>query len=300
MPRTKNNSLDYFPLDTSFFSDSRIRRLRARFGSDGPLFLIYIFCRCYGEDGYYVKADNDFFEDAALDIGCSVEKIGLMLDYLLDRSLLDSKSFNTVKVLTSHGIQAQYQKSKKGCKRDIEVMETLWLLNSEETEGFIKVRGKNYNSEKNRYNSEKKSDNSEKYPQSKVKESKVKHSLRSVTRAHESAGGMHGSGVSIHPTFEQVLEYAKYRGAEQCAKPFFDYYSAANWRDSQNIPVYNWKQKFIVWQMWEEEKQKRIGSRKKNNYVFDPTPSDERIQENNDWLDKFLAEQRKKEEQKGD
>lgn len=140
MPRVKNDSLRYFPLDVNFFSDNRMRRMAGRFGADGPMFYLYILSRVYGGQGYYVVADDDFLEDAALDLHCSTEKIGLMLNYLLGRSLLDDKSFSTVKVLTSHGIQAQYQESMSGLRRDVEVDETLWILDDSETEGFIKVR----------------------------------------------------------------------------------------------------------------------------------------------------------------
>lgn len=197
MSRTKDNSLDYFPLDVDFFSDPRIRRLQGRFGSDGPLFLIYIFCHCYGNKGYYIEANEDFCEDAAIDIGCSVEKIGLMLNYLLDRSLLDSTSFNTVKVLTSHGIQAQYQKSKKGCKRDIVVDGTLWLLDESETEGFVKVRSKMDNSEKKEHFSGKKDDISGKYPQSKGEERKEKERKKDIYEASEDGpeGDRHDLGT---------------------------------------------------------------------------------------------------------
>ena len=44
--------------------------------------------------------------------------------------------------------------------------------------------------------------------------------------------------------------------AEELAKPFFDYYAAANWRDSENKPVYNWQQKFIAWKQRDEEKKR--------------------------------------------
>lgn len=71
-----------------------------------------------------------------------------------------------------------------------------------------------------------------------------------------------GSGVIQRPTFEQVLEFAKSRSAEQCARPFFDYYDAAGWRDGQNAPVYSWRQKFITWQMREERQQKKDGKKK--------------------------------------
>lgn len=139
MSRHRKAGLGYFPLDTGFFEDKRIRRLTARFGADGPLFYIYVLCKAYAS-GYCVDYSTDFEEDAALDLGCSAEKIGLMLHYLLDKSLLDSTLFNTVKVLSSHGIQSQFQAIKKSLKRDVEVDSSSWILEKSETEGFIKVR----------------------------------------------------------------------------------------------------------------------------------------------------------------
>ena len=138
MGRRKKKGLSYFPLDCGLFTDRRIRRLIGKFGPDGALFYIYILCECY-TNGYYVEYTDTFRDDAAADLGCSAEKIGLMVNYLLDMSLLDRPLFNTVKVLSSHGIQAQYQECCKGLRRDIEVEERLWVLR-EETLGFIKVR----------------------------------------------------------------------------------------------------------------------------------------------------------------
>lgn len=56
------------------------------------------------------------------------------------------------------------------------------------------------------------------------------------------------------PTLEQVMEVAKLRGCPECAKPFFDYYAAAGWRDGEGKPVFNWQQKFVLWQMREENR----------------------------------------------
>ncbi len=56
------------------------------------------------------------------------------------------------------------------------------------------------------------------------------------------------------PALEQVMEVAKLRGCPECAKPFFDYYAAAGWRDSEGKPVFNWQQKFVLWQMREENR----------------------------------------------
>lgn len=240
MSRTKDNSLDYFPLDVTFFSDRRIRRLQARFGSDGPMFLIYIFCRCYGGNGYYLDANNDFYEDAAIDIGCSVEKIGLMLNYLFDRSLLDSKSFNTVKVLTSHGIQAQYQKSKKGCKRDVVVDETLWVLDSEETEGFIKTRKDIINCEKKSDNSEKYNDKSEKYTQSKVKESKEKETK-------DISADKPQTHRFIPPTVEEVRAYCQQRKNRVDPERFVAFYKSKGWMIGKS-KMKDWKSAVITWE----------------------------------------------------
>lgn len=158
MGRQKKAGLSYFPLDTSFFEDKRIRRLVSRFGSDGPTFYLYVLCMAYS-NGYYVAVDDDFLDDAALDLNCSAEKIGLMLHYLLDKSLLDSTLFSTVKVLSSHGIQTQYQAIKKSLKRDIEVDGNSWILEESETEGFIKVR---FNDDKYEKNKDKSGINSDK------------------------------------------------------------------------------------------------------------------------------------------
>ena len=71
------------------------------------------------------------------------------------------------------------------------------------------------------------------------------------------------------PTLEQVREYSKMRGSVIDPKPFFDYYSAAGWKDSEGKPVYNWQQKFISWELREQEKSKRIGRGNDGNVFMD-------------------------------
>ena len=71
------------------------------------------------------------------------------------------------------------------------------------------------------------------------------------------------------PTFEQVEEYAKTRRSVIDPKPFFDYYSAAGWRDSEGKPVYNWQQKFVSWELREQEKLKRARKGSDGNVFMD-------------------------------
>ena len=186
MGRRKEDGLRYFPLDVNFFEDKRIRRLVSRFGADGPIFYIYILCSAY-KVGYGFEYSDDFVEDAALDIGCSIEKIDLMLHYLLDKTLLDSTLFNTVKVLSSHGIQAQYQESKKGLKRDVEVDGDSWILKKSETEGFIKVRHSQGKSDINHDKSGINTDKSVINDTNKIKEKEIKLKETSVCAESEKS-----------------------------------------------------------------------------------------------------------------
>ncbi len=70
-------------------------------------------------------------------------------------------------------------------------------------------------------------------------------------------GGRDTPARAKPPTLEQVMEVAKLRGCPECAKPFFDYYAAAGWRDGEGKPVFNWQQKFVLWQMREDKQRKQ-------------------------------------------
>lgn len=152
MARPAKTGLDYFPKDTGFYRDRKIRALIGRFGCDGVALYDYILCEAYGGNGYYLEIDESFFDIAAADLKMSPDKIGLILDYLLNKSmLLDGTLFKAVKVLTSHGIQTRYQEAvrERAKKRGISVNGELWLLDEAESESFIQVR-QNYSfSQKN-------------------------------------------------------------------------------------------------------------------------------------------------------
>lgn len=67
-------------------------------------------------------------------------------------------------------------------------------------------------------------------------------------------------GETNPPTLEQVREAARLRGCPECAQPFFDYYAAAGWRDSEGKPcAWNWRQKLVAWHTREEKRGKERG-----------------------------------------
>lgn len=176
MARPVKDGLDYFPKDTGFYRDRKIRALIGRFGCDGAALYDYILCEVYGDKGYYTEIDDSFVDIAAADLGISPEKIGLILNYLLDKSmLLDGTLFKAVKVLTSHGIQTRYQEAvrERAKKRGIRVHGELWLLNEAESESFVEVR---HNESLSWKNSSKSGKNDSKSQEESIKESKGKES----------------------------------------------------------------------------------------------------------------------------
>ena len=184
MARPKSDGLSYFPLDVDFFLDPKIRSVRAHFGADGVELYLYLLCEIY-RNSYFVKADEDFIDCTAADLGMSVDKTRQMISFFCKRSLFSDKLFMADTVLTAKSVQHRYQEARKGAKRDVFVDEKLWLLEKTETLGFIKVRPFFGSSEKNEDFSEENPDISAKNAtkESKVKEKKGKESKAEPPRS---------------------------------------------------------------------------------------------------------------------
>ena len=159
MARRKQEGNRFFRLDVDFFSDKKVKILKARYGADGITLYLYLLCEKY-KTGYYLKVDEDFEYIVSDDLNMESNKVKQVLNFLLERSLFDNILFQSDKVLTSAGIQRRYQAMVKAraLKTPITV-DRFWLLPEEETETFIKVNSFLNNSENNPDNSRKKDDN---------------------------------------------------------------------------------------------------------------------------------------------
>ena len=242
MARPKKTGLDYFPFDVDFFSDKKIKRLRATYGNDGVAVYLYLLCEIY-RNGYYVESDDDLIVDIADELNITVNAITQILNYLFSRSLLrviESKLAVPVKVITAESVQRRYQAAKKGAKRDIEVAAEFWVLKKDETESFIKVRPVNGFSENNASNSEKNFDKSEKKC---IKESKVKESKEKESKEEETASPSH----TLTAYDELVSDYGESRTEEyirkvkdwyaQKNKAVFDLYGTVRkWLEQDGVP----------------------------------------------------------------
>lgn len=138
MARKKQEGNRFFRMDADFFSDRKIKILKARYGADGIVLYLYLLCEIY-KTGYYLQVDDDFEYIISDDLNMDGNKVKQVLNFLLERSLFDDTLFQSDKVLTSAGIQKRFQLAVKerARKNPIEVGR-YWLLKKEETEPFIK------------------------------------------------------------------------------------------------------------------------------------------------------------------
>ena len=174
MARRKQEGNRFFRLDVDFFSDKKVKILKARYGADGVTLYLYILCEIY-KAGYYLKIDEDFEFIVSDDLSMDSNKVKQVLNFLLERSLFDNTLFQSDTILTSTSIQRRFQLAVKSraSKNPVVVNSKFWLLSKEETQSFIKMHPIFNNSEKNPGNSQKNPEDSENNAIKKRKENVV-------------------------------------------------------------------------------------------------------------------------------
>ena len=234
MARPQKTGLNYFPLDVDFFSDNKIRILKARYGMDGIMVYIYLLCEIY-KNGYYMQWNDDFKYILADELNLTDGFIEQVLTFLLERSLLNSTLFKSDTILTSPGIQKRYQLAVKerAKKRQIEI-ERFWLLKPEETESFIKVNSFLNDSRNNDSFSR---NNSNKSPEKSLKESKVNKSKANIkisseleTSPRSAVYSLQLIDGSIYPVSQAEVE--KYRELYPAVDADQEFRKMIGWLDS--------------------------------------------------------------------
>ena len=111
MARPIKKGIDYFPLDVSFLSDMKIRKIRKACGDTAITMLIYLLGNIYQDEGYYMQWDDDVRFLVADDIGTSESAVTELLNKAFKVNFFDKDLFDKYHILTSHGIQIRYQKA---------------------------------------------------------------------------------------------------------------------------------------------------------------------------------------------
>lgn len=180
MARPLKDGVDYFPKDTDFYADDKVRLLRAEFGVKGMYLLDYILCDLYGKNGYYIKWDKNkcYLVSDGAGCGCNPEFVAEFISGCIRCSFFNEGVFNMFGVLTSVGIQRRFVRMLKS-RENFTFIEEYFLLDMSDKKdipssildkiAFKKVSNKE-NSIKSGENPVKSTDN----PQSRIEENREK------------------------------------------------------------------------------------------------------------------------------
>jgi hypothetical protein len=128
------DGVSYFPKDTDFYADDKVRILRAEFGAKGMYLLDYLLCDLYGKKGYYTRWNDSrclLVSDGAA-YGCDSNFVQEFVSGCLRCSFFDERVFNAFGILTSAGIQRRYIRMFNS-REKVNIIEEYWLLDSADT-----------------------------------------------------------------------------------------------------------------------------------------------------------------------
>ena len=246
MARPIKDGFDYFPKDTGFYSDDKVRLLRAEFGAKGMYTLDYILCEIYGKNGYFIKWDNNtrFLVSDGAGCGCSPEYISEFILGCLRCSFFDERVLNAFGVLTSAGIQRRYIRMFNS-RDEIPIIEEYWLLNVNDKKdvppGVLnKLTLKKIFGTENPI---------------KTTENHLKITENAQIKVKDTIVSQRESNALVrtnpHPTLEEVKFFFSNERLLSNPDIFFNYYEAKNWKN-----IDDWKAKAREWSLREKNPSK--------------------------------------------
>ncbi|KXA31660.1 hypothetical protein HMPREF3229_00188 [Peptoniphilus harei] len=167
MARPLSRGIEYYPLDVDFLNDLKIKKIMKSCGPNSIAIIILLLGNIYGDEGYFMKWDEDVCFLVADAVGAKEVYVKEVLKKCLQVDLFSSELFEKFKIITSKGIQKRFFEITKRRKRENLINEYL-LVNVTET-GVIVAETPITVAETGVIVS--------KSTQSKVKESKVKKSI---------------------------------------------------------------------------------------------------------------------------
>lgn len=114
MCRIKKRGLDYFPIDIDFMQNRLVRRIMKREGEGSLATLFGALSYIYGGEGYYVRADELFYEDISTSLyNQTASDVKRILALAAEYGIFHPGLFSEFGILTSSEIQKQYLFSTK-------------------------------------------------------------------------------------------------------------------------------------------------------------------------------------------
>lgn len=244
MARPIKEGVDYFSFDVGFLQDIKIKAVMNAYGGIAALILIALLCNIYKDKGYYIRFSDELTLVVAVDIGtkeCTVTDVILKA---VKVGFFDENIFEKYGILTSKGIQKRYF-AIVSRRKEVNFHREIMLLNIDDDNNSVNV----CNNSVNVYRS----------TQSKVKESKVKESIRdmshdviddSVSTTTKTTTTKNNLSLSSKkfkkPTLDELIAYIKEKGYVFDPEAFMSYYDANGWRVGRN-PMKSWKAACAYW-----------------------------------------------------
>ncbi len=114
MARIKKRGLDYFPVNTDFIHNRLVRRLMKREGDAAFTVLVQTLSYIYAGEGYYVTADESFYEDLADNLyETETADVKRIVALAVEFNIFDGRLFRDYGILTDGDIQRQFLFSTK-------------------------------------------------------------------------------------------------------------------------------------------------------------------------------------------
>ena len=201
MARPLKQGLDYFPLDTDFLQDIKVRRLIRACGSSAIPMLIGLLVNIYRGDGYYLRWDSDMTFLISDEVGISEGAAQEFINKAVQVGFFDKKLYEEKSILTSAGIQRRFFEITER-RKSVFYDDTLLLIDVNEYTNLVNVNNNSINVNNNSINVNNNPVNVYHNQQSKVKESKGKE--RKEERKNNSFPSSAGKimelyGDNIHP-----------------------------------------------------------------------------------------------------
>ena len=118
MARPKKTGLDYFPFDVDFFDDEKMVCIAGEFGLKGEITAVKLLCAVY-RNGYFILWSDSLKMKILRSLpGISVDLFDQILNRLVRWGFFDKGLFDSVRVLTSRGIQKRFFGAVKRRKSD--------------------------------------------------------------------------------------------------------------------------------------------------------------------------------------
>ena len=224
MARPLKDGVDYFPKDTDFYEDDKVRLLRAEFGSKGMYLLDYILCDLYGKNGYFIKWDKNkcYLVSDGAGCGCSPEFVAEFISGCIRCSFFDKRVFEMFGALTSVGIQRRFIRMLNS-RENFTFIEEYFLLDTSDKkdvpQGILnKLAFKKVSDKENEVKSKDNPDKSKVNSQSRIEENKVKENRveesridnsHRLTAPYEQIKDMYNSICTSYPQLRSMSDNRK-------------------------------------------------------------------------------------------